>query len=47
MQQFEVIFYTKEDGTEPAKEFIYSLNQKMRAKIILLIDMLVDNIPKL
>lgn len=28
-----IIFYQKEDGTEPAKEFLMSLAPKMRAKI--------------
>jgi len=28
MQKFRVIFYDKKDGTEPAKEFILSLDKK-------------------
>lgn len=36
MQEFEVLFYDKEDGSEPAKEFILSLDTKMRAKVLLL-----------
>ena len=30
---FNAIFYDKPDGTEPAKEFLYSLDVKMRAKM--------------
>ena len=33
MQEFEIIFYDKEDGTEPAKEFLLQLDDKMRAKM--------------
>ena len=40
MQEFEIIFYEKEDGTEPAKDFILSLDIKMRAKVIRTIEML-------
>lgn len=47
MQDFEVIFYDKEDGTEPAKEFILSLDTKMRAKMLRTIMLLADNGPLL
>ncbi len=40
MQEFEIIFYEKEDGTEPAKEFILSLDKKMRTKMLRIIEML-------
>ena len=30
---YQAIFYDKPDGTEPAKEFILSLDKKMRAKM--------------
>jgi phage-related protein len=30
---FKAIFYDKPDGTEPAKEFLLSLDTKMRAKM--------------
>ena len=43
MQEFEIIFYEKEDGSEPAKDFIVSLNIKMRAKMLRTITMLRDN----
>ena len=31
MQDFDIIFYDKPDGTEPVKEFLDSLDVKMRA----------------
>lgn len=43
MQEFEIIFYDKEDGTEPAKEFLLSLDIKMRAKMLRNIEMLQHN----
>lgn len=32
MQEFEIIFYDKPDGTEPVKDFLDGLDIKMRAK---------------
>ena len=43
MHGFEVIFYEKPDGTEPAKEFLQSLNIKMRAKMVRTIELLEMN----
>lgn len=43
MQEFEIIFYDKEDGTEPAKDFILSLDIKMRAKMLRTVEMLKKN----
>lgn len=43
VQEFEVIFYEKPDGTEPAKDFILSLDKKMRAKVIRTIELLEKN----
>lgn len=43
MDGFEIIFYDKEDGTEPAKEFLDSLDVKMRAKMLRTIVMLQSN----
>ena len=43
MKEFEIIFYDKPDGSEPAKEFLLSLDKKMRAKIIMLIELLSEN----
>ena len=34
MLGFEAIFYDKPDGTEPLKEFMSTLDKKMRAKVI-------------
>ena len=36
-----IIFYQKEDGTEPAKEFLMELDSKMRAKIARNVDQLI------
>lgn len=47
MQDFDVIFYDKEGGAEPAKEFILSLDTKMRAKMLRTIMLLADNGPML
>jgi phage-related protein len=41
--EFEVSFYTREDGTKPAKAFIVALEPKMRAKMYRTIDMLEAN----
>ncbi|MDO4458585.1 MAG: type II toxin-antitoxin system RelE/ParE family toxin [Clostridia bacterium] len=43
MSKFEVEFYEKENGQEPAKEFILSLDTKMRAKVLSIISVLQDN----
>ena len=43
MQRFEAIFYDKLDGTEPAKDFINSLDIKMQAKLVRTIQILQDN----
>ncbi|MBQ7170021.1 MAG: type II toxin-antitoxin system RelE/ParE family toxin [Synergistaceae bacterium] len=43
MGGFEVIFYQKASGEEPAQEFILSLDNKMRAKINSMISLLEDN----
>ena len=43
MQDFEVIFYKKENGEEPVKEFLLSLNVKMRAKVARAISILERN----
>lgn len=43
MDEFEIIFYEKADGTEPAKEFILSLDIKMRAKMLRTIELLMKN----
>ena len=40
MQGYEVLFYDLADGTEPAKEFLLGLDNKMRAKLARTIVML-------
>ncbi|MEA5142341.1 MAG: type II toxin-antitoxin system RelE/ParE family toxin [Oscillibacter sp.] len=40
---FEVEFYRKSDGSAPAKDFIDTLDTKMKAKMLRLIDMLEQN----
>ena len=47
MQSFEVIFYQKDNGEEPVKEFILSLDVKMRAKVARSISILERNGTKL
>lgn len=47
MQDYEIIFYDKADGTEPAKEFLFSLDIKMRAKMVRTIELLGKNGPEL
>ncbi len=47
MQPFTILFYHKPDGTEPAKDFLLSLDEKMRAKLLFLLDILTDNGPEL
>jgi phage-related protein len=41
--KFDANFYDKPDGTKPAKDFIFDLPLKMRAKILRAIAMLEDN----
>ncbi len=43
MREFEIVFYDKPDGTEPAKEFLLSLDTKLRAKTVMLIELLAEN----
>lgn len=43
MDGFEIIFYEKADGTKPAQEFLDSLDEKMRAKMVRTIVMLKIN----
>ncbi|MBQ9616945.1 MAG: type II toxin-antitoxin system RelE/ParE family toxin [Oscillibacter sp.] len=40
MEQFQIIFYTKEDGTQPAREFMDGLSKKMQARFAKLIVLL-------
>ena len=43
MQEFEILFYDKPDGTEPVREFLDSLDVKMRAKMLWTIQLLAVN----
>ena len=43
MPRFEVDFYEKENGEQPAKEFMLSLDKKIRAKLADTIMILQDN----
>ena len=43
MQEFDVLFYARSDGSEPAREFLDSLDVKMRAKMVRTIDILSQN----
>lgn len=47
VSSYDVEFYKKADGTEPAKDFILSLDPKMRAKVLRTIGLLEDFGPKL
>ena len=40
MEQYEIVFYTKEDGTQPAREFMDGLSLKMRARVLKIIAMI-------
>ncbi len=40
VMEFEVIFYDKPDGTEPAKDFIISLPEAMNAKFLKILEIL-------
>ena len=43
MQEFEILFYDKPDGTEPVRDFLDSLDVKMRAKMLWTIQLLAIN----
>ena len=47
MQGFEVIFFRKADGSCPVEDFLSSLDEKMRAKIIMAAVLLERNGPQL
>ena len=42
MKQFEVVLYEKENGESPVEEFMSSLDVKMRAKLIGLLEILEE-----
>lgn len=43
MQEFEIIFYDLKDGTEPVKDYILSLDKKMKSKVLKTLSMLQIN----
>ncbi len=43
MQEFEIIFYRTEKGEAPVKEFLDSLDNKMRAKMLLSVRIVKEN----
>lgn len=45
MGKFDIIFYEKENGEQPARDFILSLDAKMKAKILRILDLLARNGP--
>lgn len=42
MKDFDVIVYTAKDGTVPVNEFLYTVSEKMRAKILKELELLAD-----
>lgn len=42
VQEYKIEFYDKADGSEPAKEFILSLDLKRRAKVLRTVALLRD-----
>ncbi len=42
MKEFEIIPYNKKDGSSPVLEFISSLNPKMKAKVLMEVDLLEE-----
>lgn len=47
VQEYEIEFYSKPDGTEPAKDFILELDKKMRAKTLRTVALLGEEGPSL
>ena len=42
MDKFNIEFYTKDNGDKPAKDFLLSLDTKMRAKLMGIIGILEE-----
>ncbi len=38
MTKFEVVFFEKDNGEQPAREFVASLDKKLRAKALRLME---------
>ncbi|MEW4413011.1 type II toxin-antitoxin system RelE/ParE family toxin [Clostridium sp. AN503] len=43
MNKFEILFYQKANGEEPAKDFILQQDPKMKAKLLRIIEMIGTN----
>jgi len=43
MQEFEIIFYKTVEGVNPVREFLDSLDDKMKAKMLMMIQLLKNN----
>lgn len=43
MRRFEIEFYETDKGEQPARDFLLSLDVKMRAKMAMIIELLEDN----
>lgn len=43
MGRFQIEFYERGNGEQPARDFIDSLDKKMRAKMLMLLTLLQDN----
>lgn len=47
MRGYDVDFFIRENGDCPVKEFLLSLDKKMRAKLLVELDLLEENVPQL
>ena len=47
MREYDVDFFVKQNGDCPVREFLSSLDKKMRAKLLMDIDLLEENGPQL
>ena len=43
MQEFEIVFYKTDTGESPVEDFLDSLNDKMRAKMLMSIRIIREN----
>lgn len=47
MREYDVEFFIKENGDCPVREFLLSIDKKMRSKLLMEIDLLEENGPQL
>lgn len=47
MDNYQIVFYEKDDGTKPALEYVDSLSMKMRARLYKIMELLADYGPQL